>query len=84
MDDCLATEMAAKPQHTSTRKVSTAKSKLKSALQVAISARHVQQSDTLVYDVSAMLWTIAWPNEGSHIQVYIMAFKVFTIVALGT
>ena len=62
---------------------STPKAKLRSALEVRISERRAKKCDALIYEVSAVLWTISWPNEGSPLQVYIKAFQVFALTALG-
>ena len=40
-------------------------------------------SNTEVYDVSALLWTITWPKEGSPLIVYIKAAKVFVLPTLS-
>ena len=36
-----------------------------------------------MYDVSALLWTIKWPNEGSPLAVYIKEFQVFVLNTLS-
>ena len=38
--------------------------------------------DTKVYDVSALLRSITWPQEGSHLKIFIQAFETFVISAL--
>ena len=87
MDDCLVTEMAPNPPAYFTEEGkmrTTTKYILRLALEERLSERLVKECHTLVYDVSAVLWTISWPNEGSTLQVYINTFKAFAITALST
>ena len=62
MEDCLKTEMAPNPPgyfDEDANMRSTPKAKLRSALEVRISERRAKKCDTLIYDVSAVLWTIS-------------------------
>ena len=53
------------------------KSKLRQALEIRITNRQAKKWDTIIYDVSALLWSISWPKEGSTLSVYINYFQVF-------
>ena len=61
----LAFELAAYPPSMSNAdgrmNVATSKSQLKHKLQVTISERNCPISDTMTYDVSALVWVITWP-----------------------
>ncbi len=52
----------------------TGKSTLKTNLQVETSQRHVLNPTAIVVDVSALLWTIAWPVHGT-VTTFITTFK---------
>lgn len=87
MEDCLATEMAANPPgyfDEEGKMRSTPKAKLMAALAIRISERLATKCDLLIFDVSALLWTICWPNEGCPLQTYIKAFQEFAMAALAT
>ena len=43
-------------------KISTSKSTLKQKLQVVVSERNLPIPDVVIYDVSALLWTLRWPS----------------------
>ena len=53
---------------------------LKKTLQVVMSERIADISDTIVFDVSALMWTIQWPSD--TLRTYIEAFKEFVVHAL--
>ena len=55
--------------------VTTSKSTLKHKLQVLISERNYPISDTMIYDVSALLLVITWPS--GKLCVYVDSFKAF-------
>ena len=55
--------------------VDTSKSTLKHKRQVTISERNCPISDTMIYDVSVLLWVITWPS--GKLRVYVDAFKAF-------
>ena len=55
--------------------VATSKSTLKQKLQVTISERNCLLSDTMIYDVSVLLWVITWPS--GKVRVYVDAFKFY-------
>lgn len=78
-DDVLAFELAAYPPSMfnpdGEMKIATSKSALKHKLQVTISERTCPVHDTVIYDVSALLWVITWPSD--RLQVYVDAFKAF-------
>ena len=61
---------------------STTKSKLTSSLAERVLERRMRICDTKVYYVSALLWSIPWPQEGSHLKIFIQAFESFVISAL--
>ena len=58
----------------------TLMSVLKKTLQVVMSERIADISDTIVFDVSALMWTIQWPSD--TLRTYIEAFKEFVVHAL--
>ena len=60
--------------------VATSKSTLKQKLQVIISERNCPISDTMIYDVSELLWVITWPS--GKLRVYVNAMKAFVHQAL--
>ena len=60
--------------------ISKSKSPLKHKLQVTISERNCPISDTMTYDVSALVWVITWPS--GKLGVYVDAFKAFVHQAL--
>ena len=53
---------------------------LKKTLQVVMLERIADISDTIVFDVSALMWTIQWPSD--TLRTYIEAFKEFVVHAL--
>ena len=61
---------------------STTKSKLTSSLVERVLERRMHICDTKLYDVSALLRSIPWPQEGSHLKIFIQAFETFVISAL--
>ena len=61
--------------------VATSKSTLKHKLQVTISERNCPIADTMIYDVSALLWVITWPS--GKLRVYVDAFKAFVHLVIG-
>ena len=75
MENCLVTEMAPNPtayfNEDGTLRTCTSKYLLRVALEERILDRLAQKCNTVVYDVSALLWTIKLPNEGSPLAVYI-------------
>ena len=87
MEDCLSTELAAYPPayFDEEGKMRTGvKSKLTASLAVRISERRMPKCDKQIYyDVSALLWSITWPSEGSELNTYIKAFQVFVLAALA-
>ena len=62
----------------------TKKYKLREALAITMYQRQAKKSETIVYDVSALLWSISWPKEGSPLQNYLKAFQVFVLNVLAT
>ena len=46
-------------------RICKAKSKLKRSLQIEVSRRNAGDADATVIDVSALLWTVHWPADGS-------------------
>ena len=83
-NDVLAFELAAYPPSMfnadGKMNVATSKSTLKHKLQVTISERNSPISDTVIYDVSALIWVITWPT--GRLRVYVDAFKAFVHQAL--
>ena len=83
-DDVLAYELAAYPPSMfnpdGEMKISKSKSTLKRKLQVAISERNCHIPDTVIYDVSALLWVLNWPSDKLH--VYVDSFLLFVHEAL--
>ena len=78
LEYCLRCELAAYPRALFDKEGVmrvTQKCTLKNALQVTVWNRSCPHVDTVVYDVSALLWTIKWLSGTllSHID----AFKVF-------
>ena len=61
-------------------KITKSKSTLKLELQVVISARNCPIPETLIYDVSALLWVLTWPYDKVH--VYVDTFLLFVHQAL--
>ena len=61
-------------------KIAKSKSILKQKLQVVVSERNCPFQNTVIYDVSALLWVIAWPSE--KLYVYVETFKEFVYQAL--
>ncbi len=66
-DDLLSCELAAYPPSMFSpdgqMKVSKSKSTLKRNMQVTVSERNCPEADTVIYDVSALLWVIGWPSD---------------------
>ena len=84
MEDCLATELAAYPPayFDEEGKMQTGcKSKLTTSLAVKVPMRNIQ-CVVHIYDVSALLWSIAWPKEGCFLKSYSKALQVFILGAL--
>ena len=82
--DVLAFELAAYPPSMSNAdgkmNVDTSKWTLKHKRQVTISERNCPISDTMIYDVSVLLWVITWPS--GKLRVYVDAFEAFVHQAL--
>ncbi|KAG1669737.1 hypothetical protein GQR58_017266 [Nymphon striatum] len=70
-DDVLAYELAAYPPSMfnpgGDMKITKSKSTLKLKLQVTISDRNCPIPDTVIYDVSALLWVLTWPSDKLHV-----------------
>ena len=79
IDDVLTYELSAYPPSmfnpNGEMKIAKSKSTLKHVLQVTISKRTCLNADVIIYDVSALLWILAWPND--KLQVYIDSFLMF-------
>ena len=58
----------------------TSKSDLKKTLQVAVSERSTPFTDTVIYDLSTLLWVLHWPSDS--LSTYVQTFKVFIMQAL--
>jgi len=82
-DSVLSTELAAYPPSmfdvNGLMRV-TSKSDLKKTLQVAVSERSTPFPDTVIYDLSALLWVLHWPSDS--LSTYVQTFKVFIMQAL--
>ena len=78
-DEVLDTELAAYPpsmyEPDGTMRT-TAKSILKTILQVKTTQRNVLTPTAIVVDVSALLWTLRWPANGT-VETLITTFKVW-------
>ena len=61
-------------------KILKSKSTLRRKLQVAVSERNCPVQNTIIYDVSALLWVINWSLDKLH--VYVDGFKKFVLQAL--
>ena len=61
-------------------KISKSKFTLKLKLQVTVSERNSPIQNTIIYDVSALLWVINWPIDKLH--VYVDGFQKFGFQAL--
>ena len=86
MEECLTTELASyAPAYfdKDSKMRSRTKSKLTTALAVRVLERRMLVCHTQIYEVSAQLWCIAWPQEGYPIKTYIKAFQVFVLAALA-
>ena len=74
-DDILSCEFAAYPpsMFSADGHMITARSKLvmKKNLQVTISERNCPNPETVIYDVSALLWDLEWPCEKAKLNTYI-------------
>ncbi len=85
-DDVLSCELAAYPQSMFSpdgqMKVSKSKSTLKRNVQATVSERNCPAADTVIYDVSALLWVIGWPSDRVKLHVYVAAFQTFVCTAL--
>ncbi len=66
IDDVLAYELSAYPPSMfnadGEMKIAKSKSILKHKLQVPVSERSCPITNIVIYDVSALLWVIAWPS----------------------
>ena len=60
--------------------ISKSKATLKQKLQVTVSERYCPVQNTIIYDISALLWIINWSLDELH--VYVDAFKKFVFQAL--
>ena len=77
MEDCLKTELVQYPPayfDEEGKMISTTISKLTSSLAERVLERRMHICDTKVYNVSALLRSITWPQEGSHLRMFIQAF----------
>ena len=85
-NDVLSYELAAYPPSIFTKegklRMSKSKSTLKKTLQVCVSARNCITPDVIIYDVSALLWTINWPT--GKIEQILTTFKSRVQHALQT
>ena len=85
-NDVLAYELAAYPpsmfNSEGEMKIAKSKSTLKHILQVTVSERNCPIPDTVIYDVSALLWVIPWPTD--KLSRYVNNFKMFVSQALQT
>ena len=85
-NDVLAYELAAyQPSMFNSEgetKIAKSKSTLKHILQVTVSERTCPIPDTVIYDVSALLWVIPWTTD--KLSVYVNNFKMFLSQALQT
>ena len=59
-----------------TMRIATGKSTLKKNLQVEISQRNALTQTAIVVDVSALLWTLVWPVQGT-VETFITTFKLW-------
>ena len=75
-----ATELTAYPPSMfnpdGTMRIATGKSTLKKNLQVEISQRNTLTPTAIVVDVSALLWTLVWPVQGT-VETFITTFKIW-------
>ena len=55
---------------------------MKKNLQVTISERNCPNPETVIYDVSALLWVLEWPCEKAKLNTYINTCKAFVFKAL--
>ena len=61
-------------------KLTKSKSTLKLKFQVVIPKRNYPIPETLIYDVSALLWVLTWPSDELH--VYVDVLQLFVHQAL--
>ncbi|KAG0729109.1 hypothetical protein GWK47_031017 [Chionoecetes opilio] len=75
-----ATELTAYPlskfASDGTMRIVTGKATLKKNLQVEISQRNALTPTAIVVDVSALLWTLEWPIQGT-VETFITTFKLW-------
>ncbi|KAG0726524.1 hypothetical protein GWK47_036353 [Chionoecetes opilio] len=75
-----ATELTAYPPSMfapdGTMRIATGKATLKKNLQVEISQRNALTPTAIVVDVSALLWTVEWPVQGT-VETFITTFKLW-------
>ena len=80
LQDVFATELTAYPPSMfhpdGTIRIATGKATLKRNLQVEISQRNVLTPISIVVDVSALLWTLVWPVQGT-VETFIATFKLW-------
>ena len=57
------------------------KSTLNNDLHVNVSGRSFGKQTTVIYDVSALLWTISWPSNESTLGDFIVEFKLLVNMA---
>jgi hypothetical protein len=80
LQQVLATELTAYPPSTfhpdGQMRIATGESMLKKNLQVEVSQRCTISPTAMVIDVSALLWTLAWPSHGT-IEMFISGFKMW-------
>ncbi len=85
-DNVLTYELAAYPPSMFNSdgeiKITKSKSILKQKLRVVVSERNIPNPDTVIYDVSALLWVIVWPSD--KLSVCVDSFTTFVYKALQT
>ena len=85
-DDVLPCELTAYPPSMFSAdgqmKISKSKSVLKKKLQVTISERNCSPFDTVIYDVSALLWVLSWPSPKVKLRIFVDTFKDYVKNAL--
>ena len=85
-EEVLAYELAAYPPSMFSpdgeMKIAKTKSVMKQKLQVALSERNCFNPDTIIYDVSALLWVIPLPS--GKLKVFIESFKALIFRDLQT
>ena len=81
LNDVLAFELAAYPPSMSNADGKmNVDTKTQTTSDYRLSERNCPISDTMIYDVSVLLWVITWPS--GKLRVYVDAFKAFVHQAL--